>query len=155
MTNHAPRVGFGNPADPLTMVWFGILMDERDDAIADWEGSEPNIAITIIPGSFPPVVEKELISFGQATVTWRLDFDSRADLQKFRAKLGTEATLSIIAGIQSHIGTYREIHGQGYEELPYTTLMRVDRVAAYVDGSAEADATFLRVINPETGEAVP
>jgi len=152
---YAPRVGFGNPAVPTTMVWFGILMEGREESIPDWEGSEPNISIRVISGSFPPVVEKELISFGPATVTWRLAFDSRDDLRKFRAKLGTEATLSIIAGIQSHIGVHRPVHGQGYEELPSTTLLRVDRVAAFVDGTAEADATFLRVIDPATGQAVP
>lgn len=154
MADYAPRVGFGIPATN-DMVWFGILMEDRSDAIPDWEGSEPNIDVQIIPGSFPPVVEKELISFGPATVTWRLAFDSREDFRRFRARLGTEATLSILAGMQSHIGTHFTIHGRGYEHLPHTTLMRVDGVSAFVDGAVEADATFLRVINPETGEAVP
>lgn len=154
MSERATFVGFGDPAVPTTMAWFRIVVDRNDGSVPDWVGSEPNIDIQVIPGSFPPVVETELISFGPATVTWRLAFDGRDDLRKMRAKLGTVGTLSIIAGIQSHIGVYRGIHGRGYEHLPETLLMAVDNVAVDIEGRVEADATFLRVIDPATGLAV-
>lgn len=151
---YAPRIGFGIPATN-DMAWFRVERDNDTGAVPDWTGSEPNIAITIIPGSFPPVVEKELISFGSATVTWRVGLDSRDDFRRLRSKLGTVGTLSILAGIQSHIGEHHPFHGQGYEYLPNTTLMALERVTVTIDGWVEADATFLRVIDPETGQAVP
>lgn len=154
MSDYAPRIGFGNPAVPTSMAWFRIVRDNGDGSLPEWQGTEPNIALHIIPGSFPPIVERELVSFGPATVTWRVGVDNREDFRQLRSKLGTEGTLSILAGIQSHIGEHHSFHGQDYEYLPGTTLMALERIAVAIGGWTEADATFLRVIAPWTGAVV-
>lgn len=154
MADYAPRVGFGPPLDPLRTAYFGILMPDTSDAIPDWS-APANIATHVFPGAFPPRMEIEVISFAPSVVTWRLALDSRADYHKLLALLGKTAILTVLAGLQSHLGTFHQDLGLGYMELPQTTLMELSNQAFYVGGDVEVDATFLRQVDPETAMAVP
>ena len=147
------RVGFGDPTDPTMMVWFEIDMTGLD-ALPDWDVT-PLLPTRIIPGSNPPISVTHYTGVEPATVTWTLWLASRADLNALRAKLGTEATLSVPANTQSLPGTYAEYGERGYEQLPETLLASVRRVQVFVDGDCQCDATFQRVIDPTTGRIVP
>ncbi len=151
MAWRASHVGFGDPANPVSIAYFRLLRPGGE--LTNWSESD-TIVVHSIPGSFPPRTEIEVVSFGPAVVTWRLAFDSRTDLQRLRAQKGKTATLTMVAGIQSHIGIHEQIHGRAYERLPHTTLMALENEATPVGGPYEVDAIFLRTLDPDTGQAV-
>ena len=150
MTAPATRIGFGDPTDPLLMVWFSVDITGMD-ALPDWD-IPAVLPSRIIPGSNPPLTVTHFTGVEPATVRWSLWLDTRADLQSLRGMLGTEQTLQIIAGAQSLPGEYIEYEERGYELLPATTLAALSRVQVYVeDGHIECEATFERTVDPATG----
>lgn len=148
----ASHVGFGDPANSLSKVYFRLLRPGGE--LPNWSTAE-NIVVHVIPGAFPPRVEIEVVSSGPSTVTWRLAFGSREELGRLVALKGRSLTLTLIVGVQSQVGQYEQIHGRAYEHLPHTTLMALDNESTPVGGPYEVDATFLRAIDPDTGQAVP
>lgn len=151
MTWRAHHVGFGDPATPEAKVYFRLLRPGSE--LANWS-TEENIQVHVIPGAFPPIVEIEVVSSGPSTVTWRLAFDTREELGRLAAFKGRSLTLTLINGVQSHVGRYEDIHGRAYEHLPHTILMALTNETTPVGGPYEVDATFLRALDPETGQAV-
>lgn len=150
----ATRIGFGDPTDPLLMVWFAVDMTGLD-ALPDWD-VPPVLPTRIIPGSNPPKTVTHFTGVEPATVTWKLNLDTRTDLQALRAMLGTEQTLQILANVQSLPGEYIEYEERGYEMLPSTLLASLRRVQVFVEtGECECEATFQRTVDPATGEIVP
>ncbi len=151
MSWRASHVGFGDPATPEAKVYFRLLRPGSE--LANWS-TEENIQVHVISGAFPPIVEVEVVSSGPSTVTWRLAFDSREELGRLTALKGRSLTLTPIVGVQSQIGQHEQIHGRAYEHLHHTTLMALTNESTPVGGPYEVDATFLRAIDPETGQAV-
>jgi len=151
MTWRASHVGFGDPATPEAKVYFRLLRPGGE--LANWSTAE-NIQVHVIPGAFPPKVEIEVVSSGPSTVTWRLAFATREELTRLLPWKGRTATLTLLNGVQSQIGQYEQLHGRAYEHLSFTTLMALDNESTPVGGPYEVDATFLRVIDPDTGTAV-
>ena len=76
------------------------------------------------------------------------------DYRAMLAKLGTADNLTVLANVQTHPGTYQEISGLGYVELPGTLLLSLDADTPEPDGDLEAIATFQRHIDPATGAVV-
>lgn len=144
------RFSFGTVATGI--VWFGAL--DVGTSTPAWTAPEVNARTFVIPGSFPPVSEIEIISIGPSSLTWRLHFDSLDDYHAMLAKLTTTDTLTVPENVQSHKGTYRPIHGEGYIELTGTTLLGLDADAPDPEGSIEAVATWQRHIDPATGLVV-
>lgn len=149
----ATRIGFGDPTDPLLMVWFSVDITGRD-SLPDWD-MRPVLPSRIIPGSNPPASVTHYTGMEPATVTWSLWLDSRDDLQSLRGMIGTEQTLQILANVQSLPGEYIEYEELGYELLPATLLMSLTRIAVTLDGDVTCEATFQRTVDPATGEVVP
>lgn len=142
---------FGTPDTGI--VWFRVRAEDGHRPPA-WSSPEVNARTFVFPGSFPPKSETQVISIGPAQLRWRLYFDSVDAFQEMMTKLGTTSTLTVLHNVQSHSGTYRDIHGVGYVDLPGTTLMALDAEAPEVDGQIEAIATFQRHIDPATGAVV-
>lgn len=152
MTDH-PRESFGSTATGVAR--FDVLIPGNANGIASWSSPKPNISRRTIPGSFPPRVETELISFEPSSVSWLLSFDTMADYWALLAKLATVDTLTMLANTQSHRGTYISVHGIGYVALSFTMLDDLTDPLVEVDGAIEASAVFTRQIDPRTGLAVP
>ena len=136
-------------------VYFNIRLDDRDGGqVPDWD-LPINAHDHVIPYADPPRSEEEIVSVDPCFVTWRLHLASREDYRALRAKLGTTDTLWVIAGLQSQ-GEAIQVDGDTYDELPLTTLRRLERPAFSVDdrNGCEVDVTFRRHIDPTTGEAV-
>lgn len=145
------RFSFGTTTTGV--VWFGVRADEGSRPPA-WSSPQLNARTFVIPGAFPPRSETQIVSVGPSTLRWRLYFPTLDDFHSMMAKLGTTDTLTVLANVQSHKGTYREIHGTGYVDLPDTLLLALDANAPEIDGQIEATATFQRHIDPETGLVV-
>ena len=144
---------FGTTATGI--VRFGIIMPEGSAAAPDWSSPETYVQSDPIPGSDPPIVERALIATGDATVTWSVDLASREDLRRLQAKRWSSDILTVPANMQSHIGTYEHRPSGPVEHLPHTLLTEIARVRTYPDGTVEAELTFLRLIDPATGEVIP
>lgn len=130
-------------------------MSPRVDSLAGWS-AQPNIIVTTIPGSNPPITEVEVVwPQGHSTVTWRIDLASIADYRALLAKVATVDILGVTDNIQSHAGNTIEGGGQLTVDLPNTLLMGLSNEAMQVDGRMEVDATFLRQLDPVTGLSVP
>ena len=67
----------------------------------------------------------------------------------------SEATLTIVAGIQNLPATHHDIDGVAYEELPQTTLLDLANPLIEVSGGVEVDATFQRTVDPATLAVTP
>lgn len=135
-------------------VYFTIIASSGQVAqVPDWEQALTYQTYNV-PGSNPPIVVTDLIAVGPATVTWTLEFSCQDHYREMRAKLGTEDMLIVPAAIQSHAGTIVEGTTGPYVELPKTTLLELSRSQTEVDGPVTVAATFLRVVDPQTGEVV-
>ncbi len=152
MSGRASLVGFGDA--PATMAHFSIRIDDRSGELADWSMT-PNIVTHVFPGGFPSRSEIEVIGFEPSVVTWRLWLASRADYHRLLAQIGKTGNLTVLAGRQSHLGVYHEVHGVAYEDLPYTTLMNLSNQRFFIDGDCEVEATWQRQIDPATALGVP
>jgi hypothetical protein len=148
-----PRSSFGTIATGI--VYFDVLYDDGAETIPDWTDPVAHIATNEIPGSNPPIVERELVATGDSSVTWRLEFASRQELARMRSKRLSTDTLTIPYSLQSHVGVYEDRPEGAVESLHHTTLVEISNVQTYPDGVVEADATFTRLIDPSTGEALP
>lgn len=145
------RFSFGTTDTGI--VWFGVRAEEGSRPPA-WTSPEVNARTYVFPGSFPPKSETEIISIGPSQLRWRLYFPTMDDFHAMQAKLGTTDTLTVLANVQSHRGTYQEIHGLGYIQLPGTLLLALDEDSPEIHGPMEAVATFQRHIDPATGAVV-
>lgn|SRR5690606_10622781 len=133
---------------------FLLVTEGRTDTqIADWEQSYTYRTYNV-PGSFPPKTVTDRISVGPATVTWTLEFECMADYRAMLAKRATEDVLTVPLKLQSHTGEVVEGTQVPFVELPQTTLMDMTRALVELDGTVRAAATFLRVLDPSTGEPV-
>ena len=144
------RSSFGSLATGVS--WFSIRYD--GDRLPSWSAPAVNARTFVIPGSFPPVSETQIVSIGPSTVQWRLWFPTLDDYWAMLAKLGTVDTLTVPLHVQSHRGTVREDHGLQVVALPSTLLLALDADTPEIDGDIEAVATFQRHIDPVTGLAV-
>lgn len=134
---------------------FLLVADGRGEAqVPDWE--QPYTYRTlVVPGSNPPIVVTDRISIGPATVTWTIELECQDDYRALLAKRSTKDVLTVPMKLQSHLGTVEEgTHGP-YVALPHTVLMDLGRAATELEGPVRVAATFLRVIDPATGEVVP
>lgn len=146
MSDHAPLVGFG--AAPA-MVYFSVERDPDSGNLPGWS-TPGNIHVHVIPGAFPPRSSIEVVSIEPSVATWHLWLPNRAAYHALLARLTTAATLTVVANTQMHPGTYYELHGFAYEDLPQTTLIGLDNELIASDGVVEVDATFMRQVDPVT-----
>lgn len=136
-------------------VHFTILTEGRGETqVPDWEQAF-NYATHIVPGSNPPIVVTDRISVGPSTVTWTIELDCQDDYRALVAKRATSDVLTVPFTLQSHTGTVEEGTHIPYVALPHTVLMDLGRAATDVEGPVTVSATFLRVVDPATGEVVP
>lgn len=149
MTRYAPYVGFGDPDDYENFAHFRVEIQGQEDVYPDWQPvmleSTRQIAGT---SSF----ETQVMGFGPARITLFVVFDCRADYRRFLAKVGTVATLSLLAGFTSHEGPIRTHLGRDYEQFRDTLLLAPANVQNRVGGAVECLATFQRA---NAGMGVP
>lgn len=129
---------------------FNIEAEDAYGTVAGWT-AQPNIIVTSIPGSNPPITEVEIVwPQGPSRATWRVNVDNQTDYLALVAKTTSIDTLIVPRRVQAHAGS--ELSGQVY--LPHTMLLSMGPPAARIDGSIEVDCTFMRQLDPATGEAV-
>ena len=131
--------------DAVGDVHFALRVDARDGGqVPDWSMGS-NIQTYTVPGSDPPIVVEDRINHLPSQVTWRLALPSRADYRKLLLMRGQVGTLTVVAGLQSHLGTTITVDAVAYDLLSTTTLLAVSRTAREIGGTFEVDVTFQRV----------
>jgi hypothetical protein len=137
------------------VAWFGVRAERGTTTPPAWTSPEVNARTVVIPGSFPPRSEREVISFGLSRVTWRLWFPDDDAYHTMLAKLGTSDVLTVLDRVQSHRGDVVMISDRRYIKLPDTFLATLNADSPDLSGQIEAVATFERHIDPATGWVVP
>ena len=137
-----PHTGFGTASN--TSVKFGILQPDR--TLLDWQGRR-NITQLPILGSGRVVTQR-----GQRVpyeIALRLWFADREALEAMDALQGERATLwySWKIGTKRLDGTLDHIAGVDYLRLDDVRLLRLEDDAIAIDGTAEATATFQKVVS--------
>lgn len=148
MDRRAPLIGFDSQASGG--VRFRIARD-GDGEYRDWD-YRPTIVTDHIPGS--NIAVSQYLGTPPVTVTWRLEFDDVAMYRRFRARLATTGTLTILAGFSSAQGVVEVIQDYRYEHLDGVQLMAIEDVVFDIDGIVSCAATFQRAMDPVTGLAV-
>ena len=139
----AYRASFGSAG-------FNIIATDQNGLMPGWI-AQPNIIVTPIPGSSPPITEVEIVwPQGPSRATWRVYVDNQTDYLALVAKTAVIDTLIVPERVQAHSGT--EAGGQVH--LIHTMLLSMGPPSARIDGSIEVDMTWLRQLDPATGEAV-
>lgn len=133
--------GFGsNPDDLNTMRLFHVEA-ANDGMYGDWQ-SEPLDAIHQIATTNQ--YDVHVMGYGPAILTLRLEFDTRADFEAFRALLHTEAVLHLISGFTHHSATVKHVNGRDYAWYTNTLLSRISDIRHTIGGPVECTATFMR-----------
>lgn len=130
-----PRTQFGG-------VSFDILWNPSNAAqMNDWE---PSVSVVErhVPGSDRNVAQ--VLGRGADTLALSIELESTAELNALRALLGQEDTLILFAETTSAQDTYRDIHGEGYIELPNVQLKSMTGPLIALDGSVEVSVLFRR-----------
>lgn len=138
--SRSPFTGFGD--DPNTSIKFGWR--RTSGQLPDWEGG-PKLNTFAIANS-----DREVTQYGGRTpwsITVRLWFANRDDLDAMDALQGRRATLRYLYGMTKRAGGEPEtILGTRYLVLPDTMLMRLEALDhdGVATGPREAMATFRR-----------
>lgn len=134
-------------------IHFHIEADARSGVYSDWS-IEPIETQELVPYSSIWITEH--IGYEPATVTWRLEFDTRDEYFAFLAKLRTIGTLTVLAGFQSLKGTQETLGNppRVYEVLDNVKVARISNQALTVDGTTLCTVTFERLVDPVTRLAV-
>lgn len=148
MASRAPLIGFDSRTS--NGVRFRIARD-GDGEYRDWE-YRPEIVTDHIPGSNLAV--SQYLGTPPATVAWSLEFDDVAMFRRFRARLATTGTLTILANYSSAQGIVEVIQDHRYEHLDGVQVLAIEDVVFDVDGVVTCNATFQRAMDPVTGRAV-
>lgn len=134
------HIGFGTPGTQ-DFARFDILADSSSGTYPDW-AINTTVVTDHIVGSND--FEKQIMGFGEASITLRLSFDSRDDFRAFQTRWFRKATLVLLAMFTRHEGEVRHWMGRDYELYPDTLLEDVRGVTHLIGGEVECSATFTR-----------
>ena len=131
---------------------FGVETG-RAASYTDWQ-IETRDRSEMVP--YSNILITEHIGYAPAQVTWRLHFYRRDDYFAFLAKLRTVGTLKVHVGLQSLKGTQVTLGNppRVYELLDNVKIAEIRNQTLFIDGGAECDVTFERMVDPITREAV-
>lgn len=136
----APFTGFGD--DTNTSVKFGILAERGTGTVPNWNGG-PRLRQWAIANSDRTITQQT--GRDPWRVTFRVEFESIAEMELMDNLQGTRATLRYQHGMTKTAGgTVATLAGVTYLILPDTLLERLEDETYEVDGHCEAAVTFSR-----------
>jgi len=137
----SPFTGFGD--DVNWSVKFGILRDRASGIMPDWE-SKSRLSLLDMATGNQQVTQRR--GRDPWTVTLRLWFAERDEMERLDAMVGRRATLRYRYGMSSDAGgTKQTIEQRDYLVLPETLLLSLTDKTIEPGGRCEAVATFSRI----------